>query len=106
MVSRIFNSPRAAGGGSDGRSRLLALTTCRRAPSEVPMGIRIHLWAEHKATDLLRHLKRSPHEVFGQPYAGYLIFMATEFDREVVDWLRDNVVALDSLTGDDVAFAI
>ncbi|MFE9207610.1 hypothetical protein [Micromonospora sp. NPDC007230] len=76
------------------------------ALAEVRMGFRIQLDVDHKAVELVRHLKRSPAEVFGRPYAGYLIIMATEFDHEVIEWLKENVIALDSVTGGDVAFAV
>jgi hypothetical protein len=58
------------------------------------------------AATLLGHLKSAPDEIFGRPYAGYMLFLVGAADVEALDWLRGNAVSLDSLTGDHVAFAI
>lgn len=65
-------------------------------------------WIDVDAGDkrLLQKLRSNPSEVFGQPYYGYLLFLAGAADHEIVTWISENLGALDSLTGDDIAFAI
>lgn len=58
------------------------------------------------ADPLLHILRTDPSAVFGRPYAGYLIFLFGSADAAVAEWIRSNLVALDSLTGSDVAGVI
>lgn len=55
---------------------------------------------------LLDVIRLNPEEVFGRPYAGYLLFLVGGADAEALDWLKTHLVALDSLTGDHIAFAV
>lgn len=48
-------------------------------------------------------IENSPWDVFGRPYAAYLLFLFGEADAKASDWIRDNLRALDSVTGHDVA---
>ena len=48
-------------------------------------------------------LKSRPHEIFNRPYAGYLIFLFGITDPSVANWMRSHLIALDSLTGPDIA---
>lgn len=65
-------------------------------------------WIDVDADDarLLSLLRSNPSEVFDRPYSGYLLFLAGAADQEIVNWISQNLAALDSLTGDDIAFAI
>jgi hypothetical protein len=55
---------------------------------------------------LLKRLKSDPGGVFPRPYKGYLLFLAGAPDQLALEWLTKNLVALDSLTGRHLAFAI
>lgn len=55
---------------------------------------------------LLKRLRSSPASVFDRPYKGYILFLAGAADQEVCKWLEKNILVLDSLTGEDVAFAV
>jgi hypothetical protein len=68
------------------------------------MGFRVGI--DGNADFLLRQLKSSPAQVFDRPYKGYLLFLAGVADQETCEWLAENALALDSLTGEDLAFAI
>ncbi|WP_067501931.1 hypothetical protein [Actinoplanes sp. TFC3] len=70
------------------------------------MNARLPIDVDHRAMDVVRHLRGSPEEVFDRPYGGYLLLMATEFDAAAMHWLRHNAVRLDAMTGSDVAFAV
>ncbi|MBB3133626.1 hypothetical protein FHS26_001339 [Rhizobium pisi] len=48
-------------------------------------------------------IQDSPWDIFGRPYAAYLLFLFGEADAEASDWIRNNLRALDSVTGRDVA---
>src|ERR1700738_3449516 len=50
-------------------------------------------------------LTANPSALFSEPYAGYLLFLFNDVDRDVERWFLDNTVSLDALTGTDVAFA-
>jgi hypothetical protein len=56
--------------------------------------------------NLLYKLRSEPSEIFGRPYAGYLLFLVGGTDDTAIEWLRKYLVSLDSLTGTHVAFAI
>jgi hypothetical protein len=68
------------------------------------MGFHVRLKEDDER--LLRFLKTSPSDVFGRPYAGYLFFLIGGADTVALEWLRKHLVALDSLTGEFVAFAL
>lgn len=65
-----------------------------------------HIQIEGSGSALLKKLRASPASVFDQPYKGYLLFLAGAADQDVCEWIADNTVQLDSLTGDDVAYAV
>lgn len=65
-----------------------------------------HVEIDKDDRDFIRRLKTSPSEIFGRPYAGYLFFLVGSPDIAALEWLKTNVLALDSLTGDHVAYAI
>jgi len=54
------------------------------------------------ADPLVNIVKTSPWTVFARPYMGYLLFLFGDADRETASWIRDNLQALDSLTGPDI----
>jgi len=68
------------------------------------MGFRVEIGDDKSR--LLRNLRLTPSEVFEKPYGGYVLFLVGGADREALEWLADNVVTLDSLTGEHIAFAI
>lgn len=68
------------------------------------MGFRITISGEDDA--LLGRLTRDPEDVFTKPYGGYILFLLGKSDPSITKWLLDATIALDSLTGTDVAFAI
>jgi len=55
-------------------------------------------------TDLVRTLHNDSTYILGRPFAMYVVALATEVDRDALDWLRQYGRAIDSLTGADVAF--
>jgi hypothetical protein len=55
---------------------------------------------------ILDHFRFDINNVFTEPYLGYLFFLVGKSDNKVMDWLVDNIDALDSLTGKEIAFFI
>jgi len=55
---------------------------------------------------LLNKLRSTPGDVFERPYKGYILFLVGSSDQNTCEWLKLNLRALDSLTGNDIAFAI
>src|SRR5437016_4942095 len=55
------------------------------------------------ADPVLAILRSNPYQLFGRPYSGYLIFLFGIADQKVASWMREELVALDSLTGPDIA---
>ncbi|MQW55278.1 hypothetical protein [Sinorhizobium meliloti] len=51
-------------------------------------------------------IQKSPWEIFGRPYAAYIIFLFGEADPHASAWIRNNLVALDSMTGPEIAGVI
>ncbi len=70
------------------------------------MGFRIEYDVDTNVEEFLRILRAAPYKVFSRPYAGYLLFLAGGADKEAVEWLQENALILDSLTGDEIAFAV
>lgn len=68
------------------------------------MGFRVGI--DDNADALLKLLRSNPAQVFDRPYKGYLLFLAGAADQEVCEWLAQNAIVLDSLTGEDIAFAV
>lgn len=75
-----------------------------RQKNRCNMGFQISL----KETDdlLLRKLLSDPKEIFSKPYIGYLIFAVGKSDTDQMDWLKANLIELDALTRDIIAFSI
>jgi hypothetical protein len=71
---------------------------------EVAMGFRIEI--DENSERLLKKLRSDPAAVFEDAFTGYLLFLVGGSDEEILRWLADNIIALDSLTGSDLAFAI
>jgi len=65
-----------------------------------------HVTIREGDRQLLKALRNNPSEVFGRPYAGYLLFLVGGNDTAALDWLRSHLVSLDSLTGHHVAYGI
>ena len=59
-----------------------------------------------KGADLLKSLKQDEASVLGRIYPLYIITLATEVDDTEIEWLTKNGRALDSLTGDLIAFLV
>jgi hypothetical protein len=55
---------------------------------------------------MLNRLRTHPAEVLGKPYGGYILFLVGGADTEALAWLQNNILALDSLTADILAYAI
>ena len=55
---------------------------------------------------VFRTLGTVPSELFPTPYAGYLLFLFADVDRDAERWFVDNALSLDALTGSDIAFAV
>lgn len=54
--------------------------------------------------DLVWHLRNNVKKLFGHEYSLYIIALATEVDDEALAGLIKNERAIDSLTGEDIAF--
>lgn len=65
-----------------------------------------HIRIDESSEHLLRLLSVQPSQVFGKLYSAYLLFLATEHDREQLDWIVSNAPALDSLSGSHLAYAV
>jgi len=57
-----------------------------------------------KGADLIQHLRFDEDAIFGRRYPLYIIALAAEVDDEAVKWLVDYGRAVDSLTGQFIAF--
>ncbi len=65
-----------------------------------------HLTLSDDDRRLVDAIRLTPEEVFGRPYAGYLLVLIGAADIAALEWLRTHLVPLDSLTGEHVAFAV
>lgn len=65
-----------------------------------------HVEIDDSSKRLLDLLSNTPEQVFGKPYVGYILFLATEHDRDQLEWIIENAPALDSLTGSNLAYAV
>ena len=68
------------------------------------MGFRVSI--DRNSETLMHRIKTRPASVFDQAYSGYLLFLIGGHDAQILNWLKDNAISLDSLTGSDIAFAI
>ena len=66
------------------------------------MGFAVHC----TGADLLERLKRDEDSLLGRRYPLYIIALATEVDDEAIQWLADYGRAMDSLTGEQIAFIV
>jgi hypothetical protein len=55
------------------------------------------------ADPVVRLLKEGRAGIFDRPYAGYLLFLFGNADEDIATWFARNLVALDSLTGSNLA---
>ena len=70
------------------------------------MGFRLELEGGRKMEQMLRLLRTSPSNIFPQPFSGYLLFLFTGREQSLIKAFRREVIDLDALTGDTVAFAL
>lgn len=61
---------------------------------------------EQNSHYLLDNLYSNLTEVFKKPFAGYLLFLVGGADLDILRWIEENIITLDSLTGEDIAFVI
>ena len=64
------------------------------------MGFAVHC----EGADLIRNFQKSEDDVLGRRYPLYIIALATEIDDEAIKWLAEYSRAIDSLTGQAIAF--
>jgi hypothetical protein len=65
-----------------------------------------HVQLDDDSRRIVDLVKTDPGKILGKPYAAYMLFLITEHDQAELDWLLDNAKALDSLTGNDIAYAV
>lgn len=65
-----------------------------------------HVGLDDDSSKLVQLVSTDPSKVLGQLYAAYMLFLVGETDQAELKWLLDNAKALDSLTGDDLAYAV
>lgn len=68
------------------------------------MGFHISLKENDKK--LLDKIFRHPKDFFGKPYAGNIIFIVGGSDHKEFEWLKNNIINLDSLTRNLIAYTI
>lgn len=61
---------------------------------------------DDSAERIIKRLKSNPASIFDHPYKGYLLFLAGASDQDILEWLEKNAIALDSLTGEEIAYII
>ncbi|MGW7724947.1 hypothetical protein ACWGJ6_16530 [Streptomyces canus] len=54
--------------------------------------------------DLHRQLRKDSLRILDRPFAAFVVALATEVDREALEWLTEYRMAIDSATGPEVAF--
>jgi hypothetical protein len=65
-----------------------------------------HVDLDDNSRRIVDLVKSDPGKILGKPYAAYMLFLITEHDQAELKWLLDNAKSLDSLTGDDIAYAV
>jgi hypothetical protein len=65
-----------------------------------------YIEVDNNTEKLVNILKANPADVFGKPFGGYLLFLIGGKEKELIDWILENVIVLDSLTSDTIAFAL
>lgn len=56
--------------------------------------------------EMLGRLSKRPSDVFDAPYLGYMLVLFSNIDEGAYSWLRNHAMAMDSLSGSDLGFAI
>ena len=64
------------------------------------------VWIDGSVEPLLEKMEEKPYSIFDGIYSGYLLFLVGEGDRKIIDWLKENITTLDSLTANEVAFVV
>lgn len=70
------------------------------------MGFRIEVEGGDATERLLEKLQTSPTGIFPSAFSGYLLFLFTGRERQILQQFRNEISDLDSLTGETLAFAI
>jgi len=65
-----------------------------------------HVRLDDDSTKLVELVSTDPSKVLGKLYSAYMLFLVGEPDQSELKWLLNNAKALDSLTGDDIAYAV
>jgi hypothetical protein len=65
-----------------------------------------HVRLDDDSRKLVEFVSTDPSKLLGKLYAAYMLFLVAEPDQAELKWLLDNAKALDSLTGDDIAYAV
>lgn len=61
---------------------------------------------DDSAKKIVKRLKSNPASIFDHSYKGYLLFLAGASDQNILEWLKKNAIALDSLTSEEIAYVI
>lgn len=92
----------SAAGRSKGGS-----TICGESESRgIGMGFRIEFDHDADTEKFLDKLRTSPAEIFSAPYLGYMLFLWTGHEDRLIKAFSRQLVKLDALTGDIVAFVL
>jgi hypothetical protein len=70
------------------------------------MGFRVELEGGDSTEKLLRKLTSTPQRIFPTAFSGYILFLFTGDEKEIIKSLQNQLIALDALTGDTLAFAV
>lgn len=72
------------------------------------MGFWVQVHSEHNDynANIISLLSKKPSQLFSVSRQAYILFLFSEHDKEQLDWLMANVKILDSLTGQDISYAI
>lgn len=68
------------------------------------MGYRVDL--DNDSRKLIDLISTDPAKVFGRSYAAFMLFLLGEADEEAINWFLRNARVLDSLTGEEIAYAV
>src|SRR5437870_5489894 len=65
-----------------------------------------HVSVDDESERLIQLVRSDPSKVFGRLYSAYLLFLIGAPDEAELRWLLENAKALDSLTGQHLAYAV
>jgi hypothetical protein len=65
-----------------------------------------HIRIDEDTKNLMENLKTDPSEIFQDVYDCYFLFLIGGSDKDATQWIVDNMLHLDSLTGKDIAFGV